>query len=101
MRCAISSYALDAQRPLPPPRSASAAWASRLAPMPTLRDRCLALHPHVKLAHQVVVVELVGRAALERDLAVHDDIAAIGDADGLREILLRHQHGQLIVILQL
>jgi hypothetical protein len=32
---------------------------------------------------------------------VHDDIAAVGDADGLREILLGHQHGEMIVILEL
>ena len=57
--------------------------------------------PHVELADQLVVVEFVGRAALEGDLAVHDHIAAVGDADRLREILLGHQHRQLVVLLEL
>src|SRR5438874_10465055 len=51
------------------------------------------LQPEIEFADQLVVVELVGAAALEGDLAVHDDIAAIGDADGLVEVLLGHQHG--------
>ena len=42
------------------------------------------LQPQIKLPDQLVVVELVGRAALEGDLAVHDDVAAVGDADRLR-----------------
>ena len=37
---------------------------------------------------------VAARAALELDLAMHHHIAAVGDADRLVEILLRHQHGQ-------
>ncbi len=33
--------------------------------------------------------------------AVHDDIAAVGDADRLGEVLLRHQHGELVLVLEL
>src|SRR5947207_5943432 len=60
-----------------------------------------ALKPQVKLADELVVVELVGVAAFEGDLAVHDDVAAIGDADRLVEILFGHQDGQLEAVLQL
>jgi len=38
------------------------------------------LHPEIELADQVIVVELGGRSALKGDLAVHDDVAAVGDA---------------------
>src|SRR5262249_26363194 len=55
----------------------------------------------VEFADELVVVELLGVAALECDLAVHDHIAAIGDADGLVEILLGHQHGQREAFFQL
>src|SRR5438045_1123320 len=57
--------------------------------------------PQIKFADEFVVVELVGGAAFEGDLAVHDDVAAIGDVDGLNEVLLGHQHGQLVTVLQL
>ncbi len=30
----------------------------------------------------------------DHDLAMDDDVAAIGDPDRLIEVLLRHQHGQ-------
>ena len=50
--------------------------------------------PQIKFLDQIVVVELIHRAALECDLAVDDDVAAVGDADRLGEILLRHQDGQ-------
>src|SRR5438270_3033565 len=56
--------------------------------------------PQIEFADELVVVELVGGAAFEGDLAVDDDIAAVGDADGLVEVLLGHQHGQLIALLQ-
>src|SRR3954462_7507544 len=48
----------------------------------------LLLQPHVKLADQLVVVEVVGRLALERNATVHDHVAAVGDADRLIEVLL-------------
>src|SRR6476659_7848409 len=46
------------------------------------------LKPEIKFPDQIVVVELVGRLALERDLAVHDHVAAVGNADRLIEVLL-------------
>src|ERR1700720_1706866 len=57
--------------------------------------------PQIEFADELVVVELVGGAAFEGDLAVDDDVAAVGDADGLVEVLLGHQHGQLVAVLQL
>ena len=56
--------------------------------------------PQIEFADELVVVELVGGAAFEGDLAVDDDVAAVGDADGLVEVLLGHQDGQLIAVLQ-
>ena len=40
--------------------------------------------------HQIVLLERAH--ALEHDLAVHDDVAAVGDADRLVEVLLGHEH---------
>jgi hypothetical protein len=57
--------------------------------------------PEIEFAHELVVVELFGGAALEGDLAVDDDVAAVGDADRLVEVLFGHQHGQLVAVLQL
>src|SRR3974390_1530703 len=59
------------------------------------------LHPQIELTNEIVVVELVSGAAFESDLAVHDDVAAIGDADGLCKVLLGHQHGELVMLLEL
>ena len=59
------------------------------------------LEAQVKFADQIVVVEFGGRFPFEGNLAVYDDVAAIGDANGLREILLSHEHGKLIVVLEL
>src|SRR5436190_7508669 len=50
--------------------------------------------------NELVLLELA-HAALEHDLAVHDDVAAVGDADRLVEVLLGHQHGQAVALLQL
>ncbi len=52
--------------------------------------------PQIELLDQVVVVERFGGSAFEGDLAVHDHITAVGDADSLREILLRHQYRKII-----
>src|SRR6516165_3404186 len=57
--------------------------------------------PEIKLPDQIVVVELVGGFALERDLAMDNDVAAVGDAQRLREVLLRHQDGKLVLLLEL
>src|SRR5580700_7488494 len=54
----------------------------------------------IELAHELVVVEFFGRAAFEGDPAVDDDVAAVGDADRLVEVLLGHQHGQAEALLQ-
>src|SRR5262249_21057627 len=59
------------------------------------------LKSEIELADQVVVVQLVDGIAGERDLAVDDDVAAVGDAQGLGKVLLRHQHRQLVLVLQL
>src|SRR5262249_3027118 len=60
-----------------------------------------ALHTKVILFHQRVLAQLLGRAAFELDPAVHDDIAPVRDLDRLMEVLLSHQHGQLVLLLQL
>src|SRR5215831_7773497 len=67
-------------------------------PQPTCAPR---LQPEIKFPDQLVVVELVGGAAFEGDLAVDDDVTAVGDAQRLREVLLRHQHGELVLVLEL
>src|SRR5262245_14455517 len=51
-------------------------------------------HAEIKLPDEVIVVELVGGLAFEGDLAVHDDVARIGDAQRLGEVLLGHEHGE-------
>src|SRR5204863_10202369 len=82
--------------------------ATKKLPMPDLDlikqgeqgERFPCSKPQIEFADELVVVELVGGAAFEGDLAVDDDVAAVGDADGLVEVLLGHQHGQLIALLQ-
>src|SRR5258707_11506706 len=55
----------------------------------------------IEFLDQLVVVELVDGASFERDLAVHDHVAAVGDAQRLREILLGHQDRELVAVLEL
>src|SRR5712692_5530735 len=57
------------------------------------------LQTQIKFLDQIVVVELIGRSPLKSDLAVNNDIAAVGDPDRLVEILLGHQHGKRIALL--
>src|SRR6266702_3849641 len=57
------------------------------------------LQTQIKFLDQIVVVKLVGRSPLESDLAVNNDIAAVGDPDRLVEILLGHQYGKRIALL--
>src|SRR5947208_3326112 len=57
------------------------------------------LQTQIKFFDQIVVVELIGRSALKSDLAVNNDIATVGDPDGLVKILLGHQHGKRIALL--
>ena len=42
-----------------------------------------------------------GSVSLDLDGTVHDDVAAIGDADGLCKVLLGHQDGELVMLLEL
>src|SRR5437660_3706626 len=56
------------------------------------------LQAQIKFLDQIVVVELIGRSPLKSDLAVNNDIAAVGDPDGLVKILLGHQHGKRIAL---
>src|SRR5262245_23199834 len=51
--------------------------------------------------HQLVLTQLARVAALELDLAVDDDVAAIRDLRRLVEVLLGHEHGELVALLQL
>src|SRR6185437_10117473 len=79
--------------------SSSRAGARR-APV---EGRTLSMQPsqaQIELADQLVVVELVGGAALERDFAVDDDVAAVGNLDRLGEVLLGHEHAQMIALLE-
>ena len=48
----------------------------------------------------VVGFQFVDRARGDRDLAMDDDIAAVGDPDRLVEILLCHQHRQPDALLE-
>src|SRR6266704_659819 len=65
------------------------------------RPSCAPSQPHVKLVHQLVVGQLLARAPLVLDPAVHDDVAAVGDADRLVEVLLGHEHREPVGLLQL
>src|SRR5690348_7873924 len=49
----------------------------------------------------IVRLQLVDRIRRHRDLSVDDDVAAIGDTDGLVEILLSHQDGETKALLEL
>src|SRR6267378_3932111 len=65
------------------------------------RGRSLSRGAKVVVLHERVLLELGDRSAFEHDLAVHDDVAAVGDADRLVEILLGHQHCEPVAFLQL
>src|SRR5882672_2080607 len=60
-----------------------------------------ALKPHVQLVNQLVVGEILARAALVLDASVHDHVAAIGDAYCLGEILLGHENCEAVALLEL
>src|SRR5215510_12332257 len=59
------------------------------------------LHAEVVLLDQLVLPELLRALSLELDATVDDDVAAVGDLGRLVEVLLGHQHGQLIALLEL
>src|SRR5579871_962132 len=65
----------------------------------TTASRRRRLQPEIEFAYEFVVVERLRRAAFIGDLAMHNDIAAIGDADCLVEILFGHQHRQIVALL--
>src|SRR5260370_20377531 len=67
--------------------------------LPNVEPRCRS-QPQIEFTDELVVVELFGGAAFEGDLAVDDDIAAVGYTDRLVEVLLGHQDGQLVAVLQ-
>src|SRR5438132_6216367 len=54
----------------------------------------------VVAAHYLVLLKRL-HVPLEHDLAVHDDVAAIGDADRLVKVLLCHEHGKAVAVFQL
>ena len=49
----------------------------------------------------VVAFQFVDRIGRDHDLAMDDDVAAIGDPDRLIEVLLRHQHRQAETLVEL
>src|SRR6266850_4936957 len=65
------------------------------------RGRSLSRRAKVVVLHERVLLELGDRSAFEHDLAVHDDVAAVGDANRLVEILLGHQHREAVALLEL
>src|ERR1700752_687636 len=59
------------------------------------------LQTQIKFLDQIIVVEFFGGSPFECDLTVHNDIAAVGNSDGLIEILLRHEDRERIALLHL
>src|SRR3954454_3202458 len=55
----------------------------------------------IQTLDQIVLRKLLARVPLELDAAVDDDVPAVGDADRLDEVLLRHQDGEPEAALQL
>src|SRR3974390_3667756 len=64
----------------------------------TLQASQRRLQTQIELLDQIVIVEFFGGLPFECDLAVHDDIATVGDPDGLVEILLGHEHRECIAL---
>ena len=60
----------------------------------------LALDAQVILFHQSVLPQLLRRTSFKRDPAVHNDVAPVCDFDRLMEILLGHQHGEMVLLLE-
>ena len=58
-----------------------------------------ALDAQIVLFHQCVLAQFLRRVAFELDPSVHDDVAPVGDLNRLMEVLLGHQHGQLVLLL--
>src|SRR5258705_13559286 len=49
----------------------------------------------------VVASQFVDRAGRDDDLAMDNDVTAIGDADRLIEVLLRHEHSETEMLIEL
>ena len=58
-----------------------------------------ALDAQIVLFHQCVLAQFLRRVAFELDPSVHDDVAPVGDLNRLVEVLLGHQHSQLVLLL--
>src|SRR6266852_4813405 len=74
---------------------------SRTPPAPPAPRAEEQLDAEVVLLHELVLSELLRGPALELDLAVDDDVAAVGDLRRLVEVLLGHQDRQVLSLLQL
>src|SRR5215470_1220839 len=68
---------------------------------PAAERRAPGLHAEVVLLDELVLSELLRASPLELDAAVDDDVAAVGDLGRLVEVLLGHQHRQLVTLLEL
>ena len=66
----------------------------RAQPASSRRDAQIEVLDHLVGAERLDI-------ALEDDLAVHDDVAVVGDPHRLGEILLGHQHGERVLVLEL
>src|SRR6516165_11683074 len=65
------------------------------------RAGALELHAEVVLLDELVLSELLRVPPLELDAPVDDDVTAVGDLGRLVEVLLGHQHRQLVALLEL
>src|ERR1043166_3388722 len=75
-------------------------------PSPRRRARpggcgCSSGGAEVVVPDELVPLELRDAAPFEHDLAVHDDVAPVGDADRLVEVLLSHQDREAVLRLEL
>lgn len=59
-----------------------------------------ALYPQVLPFQQLILAQILRRAPFARDLPMYDDVTPISDLDRLIEVLLAHEHRQLISLLQ-
>src|SRR4029079_5158925 len=68
---------------------------------PRGREGSLCRGAEIVVPDEIVLLELRHGPALEHDLAVDDDVAAVCDAYRLVEILLGHQYREPVALLQL
>src|SRR5207245_3423082 len=74
---------------------------SRTPPSPTAPQAEEQLNAEVVLLDELVFPQLLRASSLELDASVDDDVAAVGDLGRLIEVLLGHQHSQVIALFQL